>query len=435
MSLKSLLMPAISQRLLSRERLLKRRASQERTRVSSGQRHTVHYFHQVDDPYSALAALCLPQLMERYDIDCVTHVVGPPPNNAAPDRERLQNYSRVDALRLARHWGLDFECVDAQPHPASLAQVTAALVTACKNDGFAGMAAPLSQALWQGDAALAQIAALSQAVTLAPARDVQDHLAESDALRQKLGHYLGATLYYAGEWYWGIDRLYHLEARLQDLKAQRPGVKGFMFAPSIDLASPSLAINPADIDFFVSLRSPYSAIVTPRVFALAKHTGAKVKLRFVLPMVMRGLPVPAPKRAYIALDTAREAHARGIPFGRVNDPVGRPTERGLAVLAMAIRQGLGPAFLQSFMQGVWAQGLDAGSDRALKTMVQRCGLAWADAQAALHDNAWREVAEANRIDMLALGLWGVPSFRVGNTAVWGQDRLWAVQDALMNKEI
>lgn len=33
--------------------------------------------------------------------------------------------------------------------------------------------------------------------------------------------------------------------------------------------------------------------------------------------------------------------------------------------------------------------------------------------------------------MFALGLWGVPSFRVNDIAVWGQDRLWAVQDALL----
>ncbi len=30
--------------------------------------------------------------------------------------------------------------------------------------------------------------------------------------RKKMGHYLGAMFYYAGEWYWGLDRLpYMLE--------------------------------------------------------------------------------------------------------------------------------------------------------------------------------------------------------------------------------
>ena len=83
-SIKTLLMPALSQRLLSRERLLALRTKAEKARVAQGLRHVVHYFHQVDDPYSALAAACLPALAARYDVDIQAHVVGPPPDNAAP---------------------------------------------------------------------------------------------------------------------------------------------------------------------------------------------------------------------------------------------------------------------------------------------------------------------------------------------------------------
>jgi 2-hydroxychromene-2-carboxylate isomerase len=50
--------------------------------------------------------------------------------------------------------------------------------------------------------------------------------------------------------------------------------------------------------------------------------------------------------------------------------------------------------------------------------------------AALQDNVWRLTAEANRVEMLNLGLWGVPSFKLGDTAVWGQDRLEALAMAL-----
>ena len=260
------------------------------------------------------------------------------------------------------------------------------------------------------------------------------HVTASNALRQKLGHYLGATFFYAGEWYWGIDRLHHLERRLQDLGAQRPGVQGLLFAPDADLSEPVKLASPLPIEFFFSFRSPYSAIVAPRVFELGRRTGAPVRLRFVLPMVMRGLPVPREKRAYISLDAAREAHARGIPFGRLNDPVGRPTERGLSLIPLAEQAGRAEAYVLSFMHGVWAEGIDAGSDRGLRKIVERAGLSWDAAQMALKDEAWRQTAEANREAMFALGLWGVPSFRVGDTAVWGQDRLWAVQEALLRQD-
>ena len=56
MSLKSLLMPTIAQRMLSRERLLALRAKADKARRARGEGHVLHYFHQVDDPYSALVA-------------------------------------------------------------------------------------------------------------------------------------------------------------------------------------------------------------------------------------------------------------------------------------------------------------------------------------------------------------------------------------------
>ena len=241
---------------------------------------------------------------------------------------------------------------------------------------------------------------------------------------------MGATLFYAGEWYWGLDRLHHLEQRLQELGAHGAGVSGALFPPAADLTTPLALANPPAIDFYFSLRSPYSAIVAARVFELGRLTGAEVRLRYVLPMAMRGLAVPREKRLYIGLDAAREAYLRQTPFGRLNDPLGRPVERGLSLLPLAQRAGLEQAYLLSFMHGVWAEGLDAGSDRDLRRITERAGLGWADARAALQDDGWRQSAEANRVELLSLGLWGVPSFRVRDTVVWGQDRLWAVQEAL-----
>jgi 2-hydroxychromene-2-carboxylate isomerase len=431
MSIASWLMPAISQRLLARDRLLKQRAKLERKRLARGERHQVLYFHQVDDPYSALTASILEALVARYDVDVVAHVVGPPPDSAAPERERLIAYSRADAQRLARHHGLVFLDPGAQPSTQAVDRVIAELVAACRTQRFNALAGPLSSRLWQSDLQFSKGAPDDAPPACASQVEVDAHLKASGDLRQRLGHYLGATFYYGGEWYWGIDRLHHLERRLQALGIARPGVQGLMFAPDADLSEAVQATHPEPIDFFFSLRSPYSAIAAQRVFKLGQLTGAPVRLRYVLPMVMRGLSVPRNKRMYIALDTAREAFERGIPFGRLNDPVGRPTERGLALMPYAEREGQGQSYVLSFMSGVWSEGLDAGSDRGLRTIVERAGLSWLEAKKTLKDEAWRSVAEENRVAMLELGLWGVPSFRVGQTAVWGQDRLWAVQEALL----
>ncbi|MDP1999960.1 MAG: DsbA family protein [Rhodoferax sp.] len=431
MSIASWLMPAISQRLLARDRLLKQRARLERKRAARGERHQVLYFHQVDDPYSALTANILEALLARYDVDLVAHVVGPPSDSAAPERERLVAYSRVDAERLARHHGLAFSDPGAQPSAQRVSALTAQLVGACQARRFHEFSGLLCKGLWRDESVVPQ-GLQSTLPTPATPAEVDAHLAAANALRQRLGHYLGATFYYGGEWYWGIDRLHHLERRLQALGVARPGVQGLMFAPDQDLRDAVPIIHPEPIEFFFSLRSPYSAIVAERVFKLGQLTGAPVRLRYVLPMVMRGLSVPRIKRMYIALDAAREAFERGIPFGRLNDPVGRPTERGLALIPYAERMGEGQRYVLSFLRGVWSEGLDAGSDRGLRTIVERAGLSWPEARHALKEDGWRRVAEENRVAMLDLGLWGVPSFRVGSTAVWGQDRLWAAQEALLS---
>lgn len=433
MSLKTLLMPVVSQHWLSATRLSRQRARSERQRVQRVERHVVHYFHQVDDPYSALAASILSRLMARYDVDLQAHVVGSPSDAAAPEREKLIAYSRKDAQLLAGHFGLAFDEPGTQPSKRIVEWATGVLVAATDGGRFVELAAQVSSHVWKHSAEASSIPLLQVAPVASP-QVVASHMKASNALRERLGHYLGAMFFYAGEWYWGIDRLYHLEQRLQDLGAQKADVTGYLCTPAQDLPQDVPLDHPPPIDFFVSLRSPYSAIVAPRVFALGRRVGAVVRLRYVLPMVMRGLPVPRAKRSYIAQDAAREARARGIPFGRINDPVGRPTERGLALIPYAEREGKGEAYLLSFMHGVWAQGMDAGSDSGLRTIVERAGLSWAQASIALQDQAWRATAEANRLEMADLGLWGVPSFRVDDTAVWGQDRLWVIQDALLKTD-
>ncbi|MEX1252701.1 MAG: DsbA family protein, partial [Hyphomonas sp.] len=157
---------------------------------------------------------------------------------------------------------------------------------------------------------------------------------------------------------------------------------------------------------------------------------AELKLRYVLPMVMRGLPVPLIKRRYISMDTAREARRLGVPFGRIADPLGKPVERGYSILPWAREQGRGYEFCQAFLAGVWSQGIDAGSDCGLRKIVEAAGLDWNAARRQLESDAWRAEAEANRAEMMSLGVWGVPSFRAGDVITWGQDRLWVIEAEL-----
>ena len=434
MSLKSAILSRVLQRFLSTERLMKQRDRHERKRLKSGEPERIHYFHQSDDPYSHLTAQILPQLAKSFSAEIVPHIVAPPQDSVAPERERLIAYSRVDAQRLAQRAGLNFFDSGSQPPADAIAEADAALVGLMKKStrDFIDQAHKVSEKLWSGSS----LASFDKATSAEVERAKQ----EGDNLRAELGHYLGATFYYAGEWYWGIDRLHYLETRImqQALGAQIPAVPGkHIYSPPQELASvPPKRNQPAGkgtvpaLAFYLSFRSPYTYISVERAKRIADAYGAELRLRYVLPMVMRDLPVPRIKGMYIMRDTAREANRLGISFGRIADPVGTPVRRGYSLLPMAIEQGQGYEFVLSFLRAVWAEGVDAGSDKGMRKIVERAGLDWAEAQKQLREPNWQAEEEVNQQDLLKQGVWGVPSFQVGDQTVWGQDRLWVAEQWL-----
>lgn len=424
MRLKAKLQNRIVRTILDPARQKKQREKAEQNRQSEGRPHVVEYFHDASDPYSHLMAKMLPEFFRRYDIGLNVNIVPPAPDWAAPDRERLEDYSRRDAVRLAKKIGLHFEDPGHQPSAAHIAEANAALIAATDKNKFLFEAAQIGERLWKAN---------TPTIAAKPSASVEERLQAGAKKRQELGHYLGATLYYEGEWYWGPDRLHYLEARLRELGVTRDDAPyGFLFrVPNVPKENvPLVSEARPELNWYLSFRSPYTAIVADRVKALADAYNADLRLRFVLPMVMRGMKVPRMKGFYIMKDTAREAARQNIPYGNIFDPVGKPVERAYALLPSAMEQGIGFEYVRSFLSGVWAEGLDAGTDRDLKTIAERAGLDWGDVKGLIGKDHWRDEAEANRQEMFDWGLWGVPSFRVGEIATWGQDRLWIIEDAL-----
>ena len=116
--------------------------------------------------------------------------------------------------------------------------------------------------------------------------------------------------------------------------------------------------------------------------------------------------------------------------------MGRPVERWFSLFPWARERGRSAELLLEFLRAAWSQGVDTGSDAGLRLVVERAGLGWSDALAQLdRDDGWRAELETNRTEMFALGLWGVPSFRVRgggapDYSTWGQDRLWRVEEEI-----
>jgi 2-hydroxychromene-2-carboxylate isomerase len=123
----------------------------------------------------------------------------------------------------------------------------------------------------------------------------------------------------------------------------------------------------------------------PRIRELTQAYGAKLELRPILPMVMRGLAVPRIKTIYITLDCKREAERLGLPFGCIVDPVGAGAERALAVLHHAMDLGVGEQFAELGLKAAFADGIALAEDAGLYDVARRAGLTDAQTAAALAD--------------------------------------------------
>jgi 2-hydroxychromene-2-carboxylate isomerase len=377
----------------------------------------------------------LPSLVSRYDIVLKPWLVPPPDDAAAPERDRLESYALRDAARLSQRYRLQFPVGATRPSSQLQDGAQAGLVAALEAGRFAERAPALGAALWSGQIDRLRDAGAAEPV---PGRARIDAvLQQGGAERRRLGHYLGAMFYFEGEWYWGVDRLHHLETRLAVLGLDKGPISE---PPLAAYQREQLAGEAADlkagtrplIEVWFSFRSPYTYIAIPRIVMLARHYGAELRLRCILPMVMRGLPVPGVKRLYIVLDTKREADLVGLPFGRIVDPVGKGAERALAVVFRAAALGLSEAFAQAALAASFAKGIDLADDAGLFATTRGVGLRDEDVRAALADQSWRATAEQNRVALFAAGLWGAPTFRVdGGPAHWGQDRIWALQEDVL----
>ena len=415
--------------VISPKRLAKNRIKVEKQRQANNQRHTVEYFHQVDDGYSHLAAQALAALTERYDIDLQCHLVDGPAGANAPEPELLINLSRYDASKIAPHYKLDFpENLDAPT--VTLLKLARSILANLNNQDFVAHAATVGHALWSGSEVALQ--ELGKVHGFSSLEEEKAKYENGNTRRDSLKHYSGAMFYYGGEWYWGIDRLYHLEQRLSDLGADRQPNTA-VIRPKQEVKAGQLRDNGSlTLEVFASVRSPYTAMIFDRALELAQTTGVALQVRPILPMVMRGVSATREKGIYIFSDAAREARASEVPFGQFYDPIGEPSRRCFSLYPWACTQGKGNELLSSFLSAAFAEGVNTSKEGGLRYVVEKAGLEWALAKQVVGQDGWQGILEENRLAMYESGLWGAPSFRLLDRnnkvvlALWGQDRLWLV---------
>ena len=404
-------------------RRAKKRVAVEKKRKAQGLPHVVEYFHQVDDPYSHLMAQVVAQFAERYDIEVVPHLIRATGGRSQPEEEKLAVWARRDCGLIAPHYGLSFpDNAGVVPEP-QLQQAANRALTKLGAKDFLNQVKGISTSLWSdGSIDTGQVTV----------EEAEAALEAGSARLAELDHYSGAMLYYAGEWYWGVDRLFHLEERLRELGVcKEPGQPYIAPRPELDVRG--VDASGLQLHFFPSLNSPYTAIIYDNTIELSRACKINLHHKPVLPMVMRGVPAPPSKVAYIFFDVKRESEFLGVPFGNTIITIGDPVRQSYSLMPWAKSLGKDTELLSTLLRYAFAEGIALHRKKNIKRAVEEVGLDWSEALKHLSGEDWKPFIEKHQDEMVeGMGLWGVPSYRLcgpegePDLEVWGQDRLWLV---------
>ena len=194
------------------------------------------------------------------------------------------------------------------------------------------------------------------------------------------------------------------------------------------------------VDYYVSLNSPWTYLASKRFEAMAQKHKADVTIWPVdfgaVFAASGGFPLPkrSPQRqAYRMQELARWRDHLGIPINL--QPRFFPANELLAaccVIALRKTQGDAPAlrFAHRVLKALWEEERDTGDPAALSALLIEIGQ---DAEQVLRLGAeprWAERREADTRAALARGVFGAPSYVIGDDIFWGQDRLEFVERRL-----
>jgi len=191
---------------------------------------------------------------------------------------------------------------------------------------------------------------------------------------------------------------------------------------------------PKTIEFWFDVGSPAAYLAWTQLAKLKATTGASIAMKPMLlgavfqatgnrtPMV-----VPA-KGAYLMNDLGRYAKRYGVPLGIPKDfPVNTlPLMRGAIV---AEEEGKLDAYLGAVYTAIFAKRLPMGDMATVGQVLTEAGFDPARFAARIGEQAVKDKLKANTEDAVRRGIFGAPTFFVGQEMFFGQDRLDWVEAA------
>jgi 2-hydroxychromene-2-carboxylate isomerase len=191
------------------------------------------------------------------------------------------------------------------------------------------------------------------------------------------------------------------------------------------------------VEFLFDVGSPYTWIAALALPGVAARTGARVEW---VPMLLGGVfkatgnhsPAEIPAKArWTANDLARQA-AR---FGQVYTPNPHFPVNTLALMRMATGLGLRRPrelgrFLDAVFDAMWVTPRNLNEPAEVGATLAAAGFDAAELAALAIESEVKSQLKANTEQAVARGVFGAPSFFVGDALFWGQDRLGDVEAAL-----
>ncbi len=189
------------------------------------------------------------------------------------------------------------------------------------------------------------------------------------------------------------------------------------------------------LDFYFDYGSPTAYLAYTQLPGLAKRTGATVNYR---PILLGGIfqatgnrsPVEIPaKGKYMSADLEWFAKRYGVPY-RWNPHFPINT---LALMRGAIyveKQGRLLPYSDAMYKAVWADGVNMNDPNEVGKVLAGSGFDPQEMLAAIQDPAIKQALKDATDAAVRRGLFGAPTFFVGERMHFGQDRLPYVEELL-----
>ena len=191
------------------------------------------------------------------------------------------------------------------------------------------------------------------------------------------------------------------------------------------------------VDFYFDFGSPAAYLASTQLPKLAADTGATVQWK---PMLLGGVfqstgnhsPITVPaKGKYVFKDFARFAQRYGVPLN--HNPYFPINTITLMRAAEGLQMRNDPRFgefVQAMFHAIWVDSKNMNDPATVGAVWQAAGFDAAAMLALCGEQAVKDQLKADTQAAVERGIFGAPTFFVGDKMFWGQDRLDFVREAL-----